>query len=75
MKICKNKSSNLYFIYIQNTGNKETLFVTPRAQIVNLKTDLFWEIEEQEESYLLQSNILTKEQLQRLYAYKKDRSD
>ena len=75
MEVCKNKRSNRYFIYIQNTGSGEVLLVTPEAQIKSLKSHLFEEIEEKEENYLIQSNLLSREQIQRLNDYKKNRSD
>src|SRR4030042_6315329 len=75
MEICKNKNSNRYFIYSQDTGNAEMLLVTPEAQVKSLKFDLFEEVEEQEEDYLLQNEIVTEAQVQRFHEYKKSRSD
>jgi hypothetical protein len=33
MELFKNKTSDKYFIYIDETGNEEALFVTPDAKI------------------------------------------
>jgi Mg/Co/Ni transporter MgtE len=75
MEVCKNKISNRYFIFIEDTGNAETLLVTPEAQIKSLKGDLFEELEDQEENYLLQHNLVTEAQVQRVHEYYKSRSD
>lgn len=75
MEICKTKKSNQYFIYIVDTGKTEILLVTPDAQLKSLKNDLFEEIEGQEESYILQSKLLTEDQVKRLHEYKEARSD
>jgi len=75
MEICKNKSSNLYFIYIDETGDTEALLITPEAKVKSLKLDLFGEVEEQEETRLLQNKLITEAQIQRFYEYKKSRSE
>lgn len=75
MEICKNKISNKYFSYIEVTGNAEALLITPEAQIKSLKLDLFGEVEEQDENYLLQNEILTKTQVKRFHEYNKNRAD
>jgi hypothetical protein len=75
MEICKNKSSNRYFIYIEKTGSAEALLVTPEAQIKSLKIDLFGEVEEQKETYLLKNMLVTEAQVKRFKEYKENRSD
>jgi hypothetical protein len=75
MEICKNKSSDRYFIYIEKTGSAEALLVTPEAHIKSLKLDLFGKAEEQEETYLLQNKLVTDTQVQRFHEYKENRSD
>jgi len=75
MEILQNKSSKRYFIYIEDTGNAEALLITPEAQIKSLKLDLFYEVEEQEETYLLQNKIVTESQIERFHEYNKSRSD
>ena len=76
MDICKNKRTGKYFIYINETVNEEALFVTPNAEILNLKLKFFTdEPEECSEAGLLEKNLITKEQLQMFHKYKKNRYD
>jgi hypothetical protein len=76
MYICKNKRTGKYFIYITDTVNEEALFVTPNAEIKNLKLGIFTdEPAEYTEASLLESNLITKEQLKLFHEYKKNRSD
>ena len=76
MNICKNKRTGKYFIYINDTVNEEALFVTPNAEIKNLKLDIFTdEPEEYTEASLLENNLITKEQFQKFNEYKKNRSE
>ena len=75
MEVCKNKRSDRYFIYIKETGGAEALLITPESEVKSLKIDLFDEVEEQDETYLLQNKILTEAQVQRFHEYKKSRSD
>lgn len=75
MKICKNKRSNQYFIYIEKTGDEEALLVTSEAQVKSLKLNLFSDVEEQEETYLLQNEIITEAQVKKFHEYRKDRYD
>jgi hypothetical protein len=76
MDICKNKRTGKYFIYINETVNEEALFVTPNAEIKNLKLKIFTdEPEECSEAGLLEKNLITKEQLQMFHEYKKNRYD
>jgi uncharacterized iron-regulated protein len=75
MEICKNKRSDQYFIYIEKTGGDEALLVTPEAQVKSLKLNLFNEVEEREEDYLIQNEMLTEAQVQRFHEYRKNRSD
>jgi hypothetical protein len=75
MEVCKNNSSNQYFIYIEQTGYAEALLITPEAQVKSLKLELFGEVTEKEEAYLLQNNIVTDAQVKRFHEYNKSRSD
>lgn len=75
MDICKNNTTGNYFIYINETGAKEALFVTPNAEIKNLQLELFTKPEKYPEAFLLEEDLITKEQSQRFHEYKKDRSD
>ena len=75
MKVCKNKSSGKYFIYIQKTGNDEALLVTPQSEIKSLKLHLFEAPEEMDKDYLISNGIITENQLERLKQYWKDRSE
>jgi hypothetical protein len=76
MDIYKNKSTGRYFIFINETGNEEALFVTPNAEIKSLKLEIFNdEQEEYSEVSLLEKNLITKDQLQRFHEFKKNRSD
>ncbi len=75
METCKNKSSNLYFIFIEKTADAEGLLVTPEAQVKSLNLNLFSEMEDQEESHLLQNKLVTEAQIKRFHEYLKDRSD
>jgi hypothetical protein len=73
MEICKNVRSNRYFIYIGDTGNGEALLINPEAEIKSLKLDLFHEVEEQDETYLLENNIVTESQVKRFHDYNNSR--
>ncbi len=75
MDVCRNKISNRYFIFIEDTGNGEMLLITPEAQVKSLKRDLFEELEDQEQSYLLQNKLISEAQVQRLQEYQESRSD
>jgi len=75
MEICKNKSSNKYFIYIEKTGKDEALLITPEAEVKNLKIDLFDEIEEEDENYLLENKLVTEAQVKRFNEYNNSRKD
>ena len=75
MDICKNNITGNYFIYINATGTEEALFVTPNAEIKNLQLELFTKPEKYPEAFLLEEDLITKEQSQRFHEYKKDRSD
>lgn len=75
MEICKNKSSGSYFIYIHGSGLGEVLLVTPDAQIKSLRAELFSDIEEYTENYLLERSLVNTAQVQRFNDYKKSRSD
>jgi alpha-ketoglutarate-dependent taurine dioxygenase len=75
MEVCKNKSSGQYFIFIRNTGANEALLVTPKAEIKSLNLNLFADIEDFPETYIIENNMVTEEQIIRLAEYKKDRTE
>jgi len=75
MQVCKNKNSGKYFIYIQDTGNEETLLVTPGAEIKSLSAALFGELEDKDEDNLIANGIIADAQIQRFHQYEKDKSD
>ncbi|MBA3036822.1 MAG: hypothetical protein FP814_10050 [Desulfobacterium sp.] len=74
MEVCKNNASGQYFIYIRETGAEEALLVTPNAQIKSLKITLFANLEEYAEAHLLESKMVTAEQIRRFHEYKENRS-
>ena len=49
--------------------------MTPEAQVKSLNLNLFSEMKDQEESYLLQNKIVTEAQVKRFHQHHKDRSD
>jgi hypothetical protein len=75
MEICKNKASGQYFIYIRENGDEEALLVTPEAQIKSLRMNLFDDPQENDEAYLLESKLITADQVRRFHEYNKNRSD
>ena len=44
MEIWRNKVSGKFFIYLGDTGQQESLFVTPRGEIKSLEKNLFEEM-------------------------------
>lgn len=75
MEICKNKDSGQYFIYINEAGRDEAVFVTPEAKIKILSLDLFGEIEKNHEDTLLALGLITQPQIRRFREYERNRSD
>ena len=75
MQVCKNRISGKYFIYIQDTGNHEALLVTPGAEVKSLSADLFNDLEDKEEDYLIDNGLIVGAQIQRFRQYEKDNSE
>ncbi len=73
MEVCKNKSTGQYFIFINETGDDEALMVTAIAEIKSLKLNLFHDIEEFDENWLLSENFISDEQVKRFHQYEKNR--
>jgi hypothetical protein len=79
--VYKNLASGKNFIFLQETGNEESLFIKPPDEkggvaIKSLKFHLFTdEPLEGEGENLLSMGAITKEQLLRYRQYKKDRSE
>ncbi|RJQ24373.1 hypothetical protein C4565_09910 [Candidatus Parcubacteria bacterium] len=75
MEVCKHKQTGKYFIYINESGLNEALFVTPVAEIKSLNLEQFDELEDHDEAYLLKNWLIEPEQLRRFQNYRKNRSD
>lgn len=58
----KNKSSGLYFIYLEDVDNKVRL-INPKAEILLLDPKLFVEVFYEDEHKLLRDNLITRGQL------------
>lgn len=74
MKIYKNKASGKYFIFINNSGQDEALFVTPSCEIKSINKGLLSERLREDESDFISKNLISKEQVERYTQYEKDRS-
>lgn len=74
MKTYKNKVSGKYFIFINNSGQDEALFVTPSCEIKSINKGLLSEAEEGDENYFISQKLISKEQVERYAQYNEDRS-
>jgi len=63
MEVCKNKSSGVYFVFIDETDDEKCLLVIPSGEIKLLESSLFDEIEEIEVDHALNTGQLTRQQL------------
>jgi hypothetical protein len=75
MQVCKNRNSGKYFIYLQDTGNNESLLITPSVEIKSLHADLFDDLEDKEESSLIADGLISEAQVQRLRQYEKESNE
>ncbi len=66
MEICKNISSGKYFIYIDEIGNNEALFVTPIGEIKALKIKFFSEPDYKSEDDLISHKLITELQAKKI---------
>jgi hypothetical protein len=79
--VYKNLTSGKGFIFLEQTGNNEVLFITPpnekgEVAVKSLRFNLFAEeFIEDEEKKFLSSEVITKEQFLRLQQFDKDRSE
>jgi hypothetical protein len=69
MEIWKNKRTGKGFIYIEDTGQDEALFVTPLGEIKSLQKSLFKELTTEDES------TVSELQKQRCREYEKQRKE
>ena len=65
MKVYKNKSSGEYFVFIEETAVDKILLVTPLNEIKTLNPYLFYEPEEEDESYFLSAGLITIQQVEK----------
>ncbi len=75
MEVCKNKDSGKYFIYLQDCGPGGLLLVTPGAQVKPLRANLFDEVEDFSEEYLIENALVSPDQIRKFNGYQQDRSD
>jgi len=75
MEIYKHKTSGKYFIYIEDAGIDEALFVNPRCKILALPLSHFFENpEEGTADHFISKNFITPEQAERFEHYRQNRS-
>ena len=74
IEFCINKSSGKYFIYIQHSGEKEALLITPLGEIKSLNMDLFELPEENDANRLLSEGLVTEKQIERWKLYNEYRA-
>ena len=65
MKVCQNRATKEYFIYIERNGNGKGIFVTPKCEVKSLKSDLFFSPEEGGEDYFLSRGLVTENQIEK----------
>ena len=65
MEFCRNKSSGMYFIYIEERPDENFLLVTPLAEIKVLEPLYFDPPSEKDVDELLSCGLLNKEQIRR----------
>ncbi len=73
MEIYKNKASGDNFIYIDDSGNHEAIFVTPQNEIKSLNLSLFIELADGDVDYLRSKNLITEAQVERYKQYDRNR--
>jgi hypothetical protein len=75
MEVCKNKDSGKYFLYLQDCGPGGILLVTPEAQVKPLRVNLFDEVEDFSEEYLIENALVSPDQVRKFNEYQQDRSN
>jgi hypothetical protein len=75
MEFYKNKTSGMYFIFINFTSKDEALFVSPEFKIKVFSLNLFEETDENDECTLLSRGLITESQIQQYNVYKNDRNE
>ncbi len=63
INICKNKTSEKSFIYIEDIDTDKALLVTPKGEIKPLEHSLFDAPEEKDKDYCLSQGLIAKQQL------------
>ena len=69
INICKNKSSEKSFIYIEDINSDKALLVTPKGEIKSLEYSLFNVPEEKNTDYSLSQGLITKQQLKQYHEF------
>ena len=69
MNLFKNKASGKYFIYIEDVGNEEALFITPLGDLKFLELNLFASQESVDEDLYLRRDLVTRLQVERYHKY------
>ena len=75
MEVCKNKDSGKYFIFLEDIGLEKILLVTPEANVKPLKSNLFDEVEDLSEEYLIENSFVSEDQVRVYREFQKNRSD
>lgn len=69
LSVCKNKSSNKYFIYLEDLPNNEFHLVNPEGRFIGLPSDHFEQPKEENLDYLLSYKLITEQQLEKFNEY------
>jgi len=69
LSVCKNKSSNKYFIYLEDLPNNEFHLVNPEGRLIGLPSDHFEQPKEENLDYLLSYKLITEQQLENFKEY------
>ncbi|RPH52312.1 MAG: hypothetical protein EHM85_03430 [Desulfobacteraceae bacterium] len=71
VEVCRNNETGKYFIYLGETTDKKSRYITPEGNIKELASNLFHQIEEQDKEFILTKKLITREQHEKLIFYKK----
>lgn len=63
ISVYRNKASNKYFIFIEDTNDGKALMVTPESTIKALALDLFEESDDTDRNYLLSHDLISEGQI------------
>lgn len=69
ISVCRNKASNQYFIFLEDTNDGKALLITPEGKIKALDPELFDEAEEEDKNYLLSHNLITEPQIDKFHEF------